>query len=154
MLHRYVFAPLASNKALFIAVVVLTLLALAVGSTFVFRAFRESPLHLLPERASGRLALAAVVVLGLGLRLSLAPSVPIHCNAHGIREVRTYLYGTSDDHVEANYEKIFPHKERWLLGFIGAKEKNVFLINKILGTFAILSIFMFAKGITGSDLAG
>ncbi len=145
LFRRFIFTPIIDYKLLF---VICPLLGLYMMKSSIVRKY------FLPEGAYGRLALLAVFVLGLTLRLYVSPSVPIHCNSHGIGEVRLYLSLMQDETLETAYGRAFPSIMRWILGFIGPVEKNIFLINKILGALAIPAIFLFAKGLTGSDAAG
>jgi len=145
LFRRYVFTPFIRYRLFYIFCFIFVLFAL------------KSPVvrgYFLPKGMYGCLALLAVFVIGLTVRLYVSPSAPIHCNSHGIEEVRTYLHSSTENIFEEMYGKVFPYTARMILGFVGPDEKNIFTMNKIFGALTILAIFLFAKGITGSDAAG
>ncbi|MFA6449208.1 MAG: hypothetical protein WCX65_07075 [bacterium] len=147
LFQKYIFSPLLDHKLIFAIGAALAFLVLVLN-------FREIRDYLMPGKVSTLVALMLIVVLGMALRLYVSPSTPIHCNTHGIREARMFLSLRNDLKAEADYGRVYPLTIRWILGFIGPEEKNLFLLNQILGTLSILAIFMFAKGLLGSDAAG
>lgn len=83
-----------------------------------------------------------VFLMGTFIRAAFSPGAPIHCNTHGIREVRGYLGSSSQFYNLEHYGHVFPSAMRKMLEVIGVDEKNVFNINILFGSLAIISIFV------------
>lgn len=147
LFHRYIVSPFIDRKLIFVIGAALALLVLALN-------FRDIKEYLIPKRAASLIALAAIVSAGIALRLYVSPSTPIHCNSHGIREVKVYLSMGNDLKEGTAYGSVYPSTMKWILGYLGPEEHNLYLMNQIFGMLAILALFMFAKGLTGSDAAG
>lgn len=146
LFQRYVVSPLIEHKLVFASFIVLIFIVLVIN---IWKGRR----FLLPKKTAALLALAIILLAGLALRLYVSPSAPIHCNSHGIEEVRIFI-AFQPSVFDSLYGRIFPAVSRLILGCIGPEEKNLFLMNQVFGTFAILGIFIFAKGLTESDTAG
>lgn len=138
--YRYLFAPFL------LFILALSLILFLINLLFI----RE---NLLPGGWGARIALFAILLTGFFLRFYLAPRTPIHTNNHGIREVRTIVYPQSPEQKEMLYGVVYPTTMRWLTGIVGDSEENVFRINILLGTLAILSIYILGKSLFKTEEA-
>lgn len=84
-----------------------------------------------------------VFVVGAIIRFDVSPRAPIHCNTHGIREVRTYVGSRAEFYESELYGHVFPATIRKLLQLTGTHEESVFIINIVFGALGIISIFLF-----------
>lgn len=144
LLRKYIFTS-RPGKALFFSALSLIAIVLMVAGV------GRKSLLLAPAGAAAAVALAAIVALGFIVRLCASPMAPVHCNNHGVREIRSYVYPTSPEQTEMNYGEVFPAFVAWFLGFTNGKAGALFAMNLMFGSLAVLSMFLLARAMTGSD---
>lgn len=138
--RKYLFIPLLAAAAAFSVIL------------FVV-AFREIKTYLLPSTRAGAALLVLLVAAGALLRFTIAPGTPTHSGGHGVREMRAVLYPESTEQKEIMYGTVYLTAMRTLSGAAGGGDMSVFLINRIFGTLAILSMFMMARALLFSEAA-
>lgn len=148
-LRKHIMVPLAGkvHPAIMALVVLIPLVALLSSG--------PAQRILLPSTRLATLILLCIFAATLLLRFYVSPEAPVHCNTHGIREIRSYLYGQYPMHGKPVvwYGNTFPTTMRWLLTFMGASENKLFRVNEVLGALAVVSFFLLLKGLHLSDTA-
>ncbi len=109
--------------------------------------------HLLPGNVVCAVILAFLLIAGAALRFGVGPGAPVHNNGHGVRELRSILYTESPEQKEMLYGSVYTTLMKSLAGVAGNTDSAVFNINRILGTLAVLGMFMLARALLFSETA-